>query len=306
LAITNWTTEGAALQMLVNGFDYTTLDYAWQPVSLDKIPNANSPLVLVNIVQPKEGNEVVDINGYLTSASDVVRLFNLDGKGEWFDGQVWLKQYIVTYRFKPNLMWADGIPVSRDDYKLAYALTCQPETALPQYLSVNHNCDKIETVNFISDNSYTVTWIPGFQNQEYRLPPFGRLPSHLVLSDGRQLSDLKATELADLPELTRTPVGIGPYQVAEWEAGKFIHFTANPYYYGGQPATPNLIVKFVDTSEQAIELLINGEADILAPGAFDISSQTPELLQAQAEGRVRVLSVPMNVYEHIDFNLILP
>ncbi len=110
----------------------------------------------------------------------------------------------------------------------------------------------------------------------------------------------------NLPELTHTPLGVGPYTVAEWKLGDSIRFTANPYYVGPKPATATIVVRFIDSFDTALDLLKSGQADVLDPESFDITHDTPALLQAQSEGMLKVIPLPMNVYEHLDFNFSIP
>jgi ABC-type transport system substrate-binding protein len=78
-------------------------------------------------------------------------------------------------------------------------------------------------------------------------------------------------------------------------------FTANPYYYQGQPATSNIAVRIFNTPEQAVAALAAGEVgwDTLFPNEEQMSS----LLEAQAAGKVRVYLIPVGTWEHIDFAL---
>jgi len=295
-----------ALQALVYGLDTTDLNYHYQPVTLASFPTESDGTVTVNTVQVKLGDQIVNSNNQAVTFSPGVTVYDADDQLEPFQDSARLKQLTVTYQFKPGLTWADGAAVSADDYKLAYALTCNLETGAYAYLMINYNCDKIASINYINDSSYAVTWKPGFLHPDYVVPPFGRLPEHLTLQDGRQLRNVPAAEWSKIPELAQTPLGVGPYIVAEWKPGEYIHFSANPYYAGPAPVTTHIVVKFIDSSDKAFELLKNGQADILDPDSFDVTQLTPALLQAQTQGWLKVLSVPSNVYEHLDFNFNRP
>jgi ABC-type oligopeptide transport system substrate-binding subunit len=41
----------------------------------------------------------------------------------------------VTYTFRDNLTWSDGVPVSRADYELAYARLCDPQ-AMGDFMAI--------------------------------------------------------------------------------------------------------------------------------------------------------------------------
>ncbi len=297
------TTESLFIKSLVNGLDFGMLDYSYTPFALTALPTLEQG-IFVNVVKAEAGDIVVDAANRLTNLKDGDLIRGLTNSPETFSGSAWMKQYVVTYQFRSDLTWNDGTPVTREDYKLAYAIACDPESAAPELLKLNYNCQYIENVEFIDDNSYMVTWRSGFDNGVMTLPPIGRMPSHQFLSDGQQLSEVPFSEWSKYPEVSETPVGIGPYRVAEWQRGNELTLEANPYYYAGQAATPRLIVRFFDSAEQALSAMLSGTIDILGPEAIDSSEQVETLLQAQAQGRVKVIAMPMNVYEHIDFNLL--
>lgn len=78
----------------------------------------------------------------------------------------------------------------------------------------------------------------------------------------------------------------------------------NPHYFLGPPATPNIIVRFTEAPEQAVQLLLAGEVDVLDPETLRTPEQVTLLAQAQSEGRpVRVLTPPSQTWEHLDFAL---
>ncbi|WP_352396432.1 ABC transporter substrate-binding protein [Kineosporia sp. NBRC 101677] len=69
-------------------------------------------------------------------------------------------------------------------------------------------------------------------------------------------------------EKVREPIGTGPYQVADWQAGQRLSLEANPDYWGEAPAYNN--VNYVWRAEGSVRaaMVANGEADIatsLAP-----------------------------------------
>ena len=59
------------------------------------------------------------------------------------------------------------------------------------------------------------------------------------------LKDVPAKEYATLPETAETPWGFGPYMVKEWVKGEKMVLEAHPYWFGGTPATPNLVISII-------------------------------------------------------------
>ncbi len=163
-------------------------------------------------------------------------------------------------------------------------------------------CAEIESVNFISDASYAVTYTPGYLNPAYFIPPIGRQPAHRQIADGRRLADVPAVEWASLHEVMTAPIGIGPYRLVRWEYGQEMVFEANAYYFGGAPATPRLIMRFIPQN-QIESALLSGEIDLADSTSLWAGTVSDAMLQAQAEGRIRLYIVPGLYYEQIAFRL---
>jgi len=293
------------LGMLVFGADYTNLAYDYQPVMLKQIPAIENGMVEVNRVTVNDGEKVVDLNGNLVEIQPGVSVLDADGNEVIYTGSATkMTQLTVTYQFVEGLTWSDGIAVSQDDYRLSYKVMCDPDISTEFWEKV---CEKISSVDFLSDTSYVVTWLPGYQGRAksdyagwpYFLPPIGRLPSHQVVH-GQRLSDMPLSNLKWLDELNRSPLGVGPYQITQWEHGKQIVFTANPHYYLGDPATPRIIARFL-SPEKAIESLLRGEVDLL-----DMDTLSParmDLLPSRSDSRIRLYFLPSTYYEMLAFSL---
>ncbi len=130
-----------------------------------------------------------------------------------------------------------------------------------------------------------------------------RIPAHQIIWDGRKLADVPFNEWSGLEEVNHRPLGVGPYIIEDWIYGERIVLEANPYYFRGTPATPHIIIRFLE-HEQVIQALLAGEVDIL--DWETISTQDIEdfqLMQAQTEGKVRIVLLPSSTWEHLDFAL---
>ena len=290
------------LQALVFGLNDTPLDSDYTPLMLKEFPTVENGGAMNNAVAVKEGESVVDTEGNVVTLAPGTRIRTASGEEvEFTGGTVEMNQLTVKYEFVEGLTWSDGVPVTKADYELAYKIGCDPATGATQFAEAPYHCEKMARVEFLSDTAYVATWKPGFQDPRYFLPPLGRQPAHLVLSDGRKLADVPAYQWAELDEVKRHPLGVGPYVMNKWEYGREMVFTANPHYYLGPPATPIIIVRFLER-EQALGAMARGEIDVL--GWDSVSPEDVEtLLPAQAEGKVRLYFTPSATYEHIDFAL---
>ncbi len=292
------------LRILITGADYTSLNYEYQPVMLTQMPTIENGAAVNKIVEVREGESIVNADGNAVKLKPGVRIRAADGNEvEFTGGTAQMKQLVVSYEFVDGLTWSDGVPVSKADYELGYRITCAKEMRR-YYDDIPLTYDKIANAEFVSDTAYVVTWKPGYQDPLYFRPPFSRLPAHQVVSDGRRLADVPASEWNSLREVVETPLGVGPYVVQGWEFGKDMTFTANPFYYQGVPATSKIVVRFIWPAEKAIAALAAGEVDVVGwDTLFPNEEQMSSLLEARAAGRARVFFTPSSTWEHIDFAL---
>jgi ABC-type transport system substrate-binding protein len=290
------------LSTLITGVDYTNLNYEYQAVMLTQMPTIENGAATNNTVEVREGEGIVDADGNPVELKPGVRIRDADGNEiEFTSGTAQMKQFVVKYEFVNGLTWSDGVPVSKADYEQAQRILCDPVYE-DWFYDPPDVCEKVSGVEFASDTAYVVTWKPGYQDSLYFRPPFPRLPAHQRVSDGRTLADVPTSQWGYIEDVLRTPLGVGPYVLKEWTNGQRMVFAANPYYYQGQPATPNIVVRFIYPDNWAIAALVSGEVDILDAETLT-AEHAPQLLEAQAAGKVRVYLIPVGTWEHIDFAL---
>lgn len=291
---------------LIFGRDAVYRNYEFQPITLPQLPTLENGGAIESIVLVKDGSAVLDSIGQpiTLTAGAVVRDANGNDVVVYNGGEIALRQLTVTYTFFDTLTWSDGVPVSRADYELAYKIICDPQTGAARFIGPNPVCDQIANVEFLSDSTYRVTWKPGFREAIYNVPPLGRQPAHQLIN-GRRLDEVPPSEWQDLPEIHHRPMGIGPYRLISWVFGEGFTLEANPHYFAGPPATPRIEIR-VREAASLPALLAAGEVDVL--GWDSILSSEPEfqtLLDAQAQGLVRVITTPSDTWEHVDFALFL-
>jgi len=307
--------ESAAVQRaanwLVSEQSYSQVDYDFQPKQLAQLPTVESGLAVVNEVEVKEGDPVVDSSGTPTDADGNLltlkpglKIKTSSGEEiEYTGGTVKMNQMVVTYPWREGLTWSDGQPVVKADFELAYKNDCDPASGAVDY-SI---CQSIQSVEFTSDTEYVVTYKPGYSAALYFLPPIGYYPSHQVLSDGRKLADVPTTEWSGLKEIAETPMGAGPYMLVNWEKGVRMDFELNPYYYGGELPIKNITILFVQDTQQAVAQLLTGDVDVIGSETLGAGAEVQTVIDAEAAGQpVQVLIEPSATWEHIDMNLFIP
>jgi len=312
--IVGFTQEPASLYTLVEsafvanlaaglmGFrSYTSLNYDFQPLLVTELSTLESGLAKNNDVEVKAGDMVYDSGGNPVELAAGVKILDVDGNEvEYKEGTVKMKQLVVKYQYRDDLKWQDGSPVTQADFELGYKTTCDKENGATSLIT----CDKTKDITF-DGTSYTVTWLPGVQDPLYFLAPYGFYPSKQPIESegpykGKTLADVPAKDWPTLTEVAEKPWAYGPYVIKEWVKGEKMVFEANPYYYGGAPASKNLVIKFV-TAENAEAQLLTGEVDLL--GSETLAGLTEQLVQAETEGKVKNYVIAGATWEHIDFNM---
>jgi ABC-type transport system substrate-binding protein len=114
------------------------------------------------------------------------------------------------------------------------------------------------------------------------------------------LGDVPAKDWATNPDVAEKPLSYGPYKIKEWVKGEKLVYEANPYWVGGAPKTPNIVIQFI-TPENAEALLINGDVDILDSTTLAGLSQT--LVDAETAGKIKTVTNAGATWEHIDIAL---
>lgn len=296
--------SASIVDTLYMGFMYTTQNYDVQPVMMTEASTLESGLAKNSEIEAKEGDKVFDVTGAAVELKAGVKVNDATGQEVEFNGTpIKMNQLSVTYKLRPNLKFSDGEPVKAEDIALRYKIDCDPTSGAVSFM----NCVKVQNFE-AADDGYSVTYLPGVQDPLYYTPFFSDrfgnwYPAHRILSDGRKLADVPASEWATLPEISESPIGVGPYVVKEWVKGEKIVLEANPYYWGEQPKTKKIIITMV-TPENAEAQLIGGQVDIL--DSTTLVGVTETLKKAADEGKIKILSNAGATWEHIDFNMWLP
>jgi ABC-type transport system substrate-binding protein len=276
--------------------------YDFQSVLQDGLSTIESGLATNEIVEATAGDKVYDMTGETVELAAGVKIFDADGNIVEYTGEgaVPMLQLAVTYKLQPYT-WSDGTAGSVGDMELGAQFDCDRDSGATTFIL----CDAVKEKAFGTDAlEMTVTYVPGYQDPTYHLYPFNLYPSHQVLSDGRNLKDVPAAEWVTLPEIAETPLSFGAYYVSEWTKGQSLVLEANPYYWGGEVKTPNVIFVFVADTNQAVAQLINGDVDYLDDSTLGAGAEVQTVIDAaNSTGNIQYEISASSTWEHIDFNL---
>jgi peptide/nickel transport system substrate-binding protein len=251
------------------------LNYDYQPVILEKLPNIKDGDAKVTKVKVKAGDTIFDV------AKDAIVKADKDME---------LDQIQVTFKLKAGLKWSDGQPLKASDSLFSFNVQKDKDSGIPSRFLVDRTAD------YKAPDDRTVVWtgLPGFMYSTYYTAFFTPLPEHVL--KGVAPKDIKSHAYA------RKPVGFGPFRVTQWVSGDRIELEKNPNYWrAGFPKIDKLIYRFIPDTNQLVAQLIAGQCDIGTQDGMS-TDQIPFLDQAEKSGLIKPYYIAGTVWEHIDFN----
>jgi peptide/nickel transport system substrate-binding protein len=274
------------------------VDYAYQPVILQKIPSIADGDALTRTMSVRAGSRVVSADGTVVDLAEGMWVrpagcYDDDCVVE-FDGEtLWMERMEVTFALREDITWSDGHPITMTDSLFAFQVASDPATPGNHYLAER-------TARYRVIDDYHVQWVgvPGFRTPTYALNFFAPLPRH-------QLEGREPEELLQAEETRRRPMGWGPFVVDEWSPGERIILSRNPHYYRlheGLPYLDQVIFEFYANAPKVAAGLLSGDCDIGTHDA-DFEQAVPLLVEAEERGLLNVVSTINNGWEHIDFGI---
>jgi peptide/nickel transport system substrate-binding protein len=167
---------------------------------------------------------------------------NLDLEGELAESwQISADQKTITFKLKPNLKWADGIPLTSADVLWTWHAVIDEKTGSP-YASDYQLVKKAETLDALT---FSVTYEQPYAPALDTWSGLQILPKHLL--EGQ---DLHTTSFA------RKPVGSNYYKLVSWAHGENLKLSRNANAVLGQAKIDHLITRIIpDSSAQFLELM---------------------------------------------------
>ncbi|MFF4298133.1 ABC transporter substrate-binding protein [Streptomyces vinaceus] len=169
-----------------------------------------------------------------------------------------------TYKLRRGVKFSDGEPFTAEDVVFTYRTILDAKTNNASKTEL----DAIAKVEEQGPDAVVFTL-------KYPYAPFAErtvlpiAPEHIA---GRQ--DVNSGEF------TAKPVGTGPYVLTAWSKGEKLSFTANPAYWGGEPAVKRFTMAVVKDDDVRATRLRSGELDAailppdLAKGFKDDTART--------------------------------
>ncbi len=227
--------------------------------ALDSAPpeEATGTIVIRNMGNLTSWNPTLTSDGASIQARNLLwpALINTDSiTGAPVPGlQSWeVSEDTLTYRFqiREDAVWSDGVPISSADVKFMI------EAIQSDIESVDESAvEQIVAVNIIDEKNYEIELSEVNCAFLAGLSAIRLLPSHKYAAD---FSDFETSDFNMNPDISG-----GPYILDEWAPTEFEAFKANPNYWGGAPAIPNLINQVIEDATIGVQAIQAGEVDYM-------------------------------------------
>jgi len=253
----------------------------------------------LNVFAPGGDNSVVSIigQGYLTGTQQidgftlelvplvVTELPTVENGGITLNAD---GTETVKYTIRDDAVWADGTPISGDDYMFTYDTIMDPD--LPINRSTYEDIIPESVVAGPKTFEYTMT-APTVQTELI----FGTLiPKH----------DVEGSDFINDYNDAMWVSG-GPFVFDQWQKGEFISLTRNPNFWmtdavtGQQlPYLDRVIMRFIPETAAMINAFKARETDVMNPPPSIEALEDLQTLESQG-AQVEVLSGP--IWEHLNF-----
>ncbi len=199
-------------------------------------------------------------------------------------------QLVVTFRWNPDLKWADGTPVTAADSVFSYTEAQRAPTSP----AMEALLELVEQYEAVDASTTRATLAPGRVDPGYLLAAWPPLPRHLL-----ENAEPEARE-----RYARAPVGYGPYTFSEWTPEQGITLVRNEFW-PRRGLRDQLRFHFFAGPEELRAAVNRGEVDVAVVERLP-SDLFGFLDQDATNETARVTFLEGPVYEHLDFNLVEP
>ena len=189
----------------------------------------------------------------------------------------------VIWKLRPGITWHDGVPFTSADVKFTVDAINSPSYN-PESTDGFDRITSVDTPDPLTAVVHYKEIYAPYDIQFIR----GTLPKHLL--EGRDIDRAQ--------DYNRSPLGTGPYRVAEWKAGEYILLERVPRYWQGDglPRIRRLMFKFVANTNTRINQLKSGEVHVVALVPWD------KYREIATMPSIVVNRTPGNAYEHVTLN----
>ncbi|MBV9786398.1 MAG: peptide ABC transporter substrate-binding protein [Acidisphaera sp.] len=207
----------------------------------------------------------------------------------------------VTFKLRPDLKWADGVPVTVNDLVFTWQLARDPASGF----SAAHDWQEVTAIDSVDEHTAVLHLSSPRANYNDWGSDSGKgmlLPEH-VESPVHEHADgpgdyIKQTTYNRAP--TTPGLWDGPYRMTDYRSGAQIVFEPNPYWPGTKPGFKHIVLKLIDNTAALQANLLSGDIDMVAGEGVGLTIDQALELRRQHPDRFTYIFKPSLTYEHVD------
>ncbi len=214
----------------------------------------------------------------------------LDNGGVVLVGDAGARRMRVTWRLREGLRWADGRPVTADDFVFTWRLYQDPNVEIVDRTIA----ERVLDMQAPDPRTLVVTWrepyayYAVFRNHEV-------LPRHLVEPELVRLG----------PKLKESPFGAAPvlggaFTIKQWVPGSHVVAVRNPHARP-PPVLDEIVWRIIPETTTLEANLLSGSIDAIS--VVGLTFDQARAFAAKDDPRFEVVFTPALHWEHIDVNL---
>ena len=193
----------------------------------------------------------------------------------------------IVFALDPRATWEDGEPVTARDVVFTYELYRHPVVNSDE----REDISDIVAVEAREEHIVAFSFSHPYQQQFYDATYHMRIhPAHLL--------DTIPREALRTHDLTRAPVGSGPYRLGRWDVNSTVELLANPDFFLGAPGVARIVVQVVPDLNLTVSQLIAEETDFA-----DFLGSPSNVQRVRETKEVAVIDFPSLAYVFVGFNL---
>jgi peptide/nickel transport system substrate-binding protein len=157
---------------------------------------------------------------------------------------------VYTFKLQPNVKWHDGEPFTADD--VVFSTTEFLKETHARWRAMYERCSSIKATD---GTTVEFTLKQPFGAFIYAFSASGcpMTPKHLYAGKG----DFRQNPA------NNTPIGTGPFKLAEWKKGEFIHLVRHAdYWASGKPYLDEIFYYVIPDGAQRVAALESGRVDM--------------------------------------------
>lgn len=174
----------------------------------------------------------------------------------------------ATVKFRDDLKWSDGEPVTADDYIFAYEVLADKDYPGVRYDESVQNivgmdeyhsgkADTISGLKKVDDKTVEITFKevhPGMLTFDGGIW-YSVLPKHY-------LKDVPVKDMESSDQIRKKPLSYGPFYMSKIVSGESVEYLPNEYYYGEKPTVKKVTLTNI-TSAASTEALKSKKYDMI-------------------------------------------